>query len=93
MIDMGVAEDNSMDRRGIKREMTIAFDGFGALSLEKTTFHQNSLLVYFEQVHRPGGGASGAEEMDSHQMRMLAGRQTASFSQIAARPRVLLRSG
>jgi hypothetical protein len=50
----------------IERKGTVALDGFFAMALEQTAFEQQPFAIDLEQIHRAGGRARRAEELDSH---------------------------
>lgn len=66
MVDVGVGEDDAVDRFGVKRELTIALHGFCTAALVEAAVEQETLAIDFNQVLGAGGGAGGAAEFDFH---------------------------
>src|SRR5262249_31735604 len=66
MINVRVAQHHRVERFGVEGEIAIALDGFLALALKEAALQQQPRAVDFEQIHRAGRRARGAEEMDLH---------------------------
>ena len=75
VVDVGVAEHDAIDRLRVERKCAIALDGFLAFALEESAFEQQPFAVDLEQVHGAGGGARGAEKVDSHARKGNPGRE------------------
>jgi len=71
VIHVRVAQDDGVNLLRIERETAVALDGFLAMALEETAFEQQPFAVDLEQIHRAGGGARRAEEVDLHGEKML----------------------
>ena len=67
VIHVRVAQDNGINLLRVERKAAVALDGFLTVALEEAAFEQQPLAVDFEQIHRAGGGARRAEEVDLHQ--------------------------
>jgi hypothetical protein len=61
-----MAQDHGINLSRIEGKAAIALRGFLAVPLEQAAFEQESFAVDLDEVHRAGGGAGGAEEMDLH---------------------------
>ena len=79
MVNMRVTENGRVDLLRREREIAVALDRLGAFALKKSAFQKQPLLIDFQQIHRAGGRARGAEEMDLHRFRMPSGKEIASF--------------
>ena len=66
VVNVRVAQDDGINRSWIERKIRVALGGFLAMPLEKATFEQQPFAIDLEQIHRAGGGARRAEEMDLH---------------------------
>ena len=66
VIDVRVAQDHRVDLLRVEGEVAVALDGFAAPALEQAALQQQPLAVEFQEIHRPGRRAGGAEEMNSH---------------------------
>jgi DNA-binding phage protein len=61
-----MAQDDGVNLLRVKRKTVVAVDGFLAVALEQTAFEQQFLAVHLDLIHRAGGSARGAEEVDFH---------------------------
>ena len=66
-----MAYNDGIQLARIERECFIELFRFLTVTLEQTAFEQKFFAVHFEQIHRAGGGAGRAEEMDFHGDRLL----------------------
>ena len=66
MIQVRVAQDNGVNRFWVEREIFIELLRFLAVALEQSAFEQKFFAVDLDQIHRAGGGARRAEEMEFH---------------------------
>jgi hypothetical protein len=71
MIHVRVTQDDGVNLLRVERKAAIALDGFLAVALKEAAFEQQPLAVDLEQIHRAGGGARRAEEVDLHGEKML----------------------
>jgi hypothetical protein len=71
MIHVRVAQDDGINLLRVERKTTVALDGFLAVALKEAAFEQQPPAVDLDQVHRTGGGARRAEEVDLHGEKML----------------------
>jgi len=55
----------------VERKAAVALDGFFAVALEEAAFEQQPFAVDLDEIHRTGGGARRAEEVDLHGEKML----------------------
>jgi hypothetical protein len=74
-----VAQDDGVNLLRVERKTAVALDGFLAVALEEAAFEQQPFAVDLEQVHRAGGGARRAEEVDLHGEKMLKEQPMSSF--------------
>ena len=79
MIHVRVAQDDGVNLPRVERKAAVALDGFLAMALEEAAFEQQPFAVDLEQIHRAGGGARRAEEVDLHGEKMLKERPMSSF--------------
>ena len=66
MVHVRVAQDDGVNLLRVERKAAVALDGFLAMALKEAAFEQQAFAVDLEQIHRAGGGARRAEEMDFH---------------------------
>ncbi len=66
VIHVRVAQDDGVNLPRVEGKAAVALDGFLAMALEEAAFEQQPPAVDFEQIHRAGGGARCAEEVDLH---------------------------
>src|SRR5882757_5662061 len=66
MIDVRMAENDSINLFRIEREFAIALDRLLAFALEQAAFEKKTVAVDLEEIHRAGGRASRAQETDLH---------------------------
>jgi hypothetical protein len=68
VVDMGVAENNSIQRGGFDRQRAVNLFGLLAASLKEPAIQQQALATDLDQVHRTGYRAGGAPEGNGHGM-------------------------
>jgi hypothetical protein len=66
VIDVGMGENDRVDRFGIHRKMAILGVSFGPSSLKHAAVEKDALAGGFDKVHRAGNGPGGAVESDFH---------------------------
>jgi hypothetical protein len=66
MIDVGVGEDQRVDRSRMERERPISGLGLGAAPLEEPAVEQHGAVAAREEMLRPGHGPRRAPERDAH---------------------------
>jgi hypothetical protein len=71
MIHVRVAQDHGVNLPRVERKAAVALDGFFAVALEEAAFEQQPFAVDLDEIHRTGGGARRAEEVDLHGEKML----------------------
>jgi len=74
VVDVRVAQDHGVNLPRVEGKAAVTLGGLLAMPLEQAAFEQEPLAVDLDQVHRAGGGAGGAEEMNFH--RIYDGRST-----------------
>jgi hypothetical protein len=79
VIHVRVAQDDGVNLLRVERETAVALDGFLAMTLKEAAFEQQPSAVDLDQIHRTGGGARRAEEMDLHGEKMLNEPPKSSF--------------
>jgi len=72
VIDVGVGQDDLVDRAGVVRRLAVALKGFLALALEQAAVQQDAVAVDFEEVLRAGDRPRRTVERDSHDLLPLA---------------------
>ena len=66
MINVRVAQDDGVHLLRVEGKTAVAVGGFLAVALEEAAFEQQPFAVDLDEIHRAGGGARRAEEMDFH---------------------------
>ena len=66
VINVRVAQHDGVDLLWVEREIAVALDGFAAPALEQAALQQKPLTIQLKEIERPGGRASGAEEVNPH---------------------------
>ena len=67
VIDVRVAEQDTIKLRRIEGELAIAFDGLIPMTLKQSALQKNSTLIDLQQIHRACGRARGTVKVDSHE--------------------------
>ena len=66
VVQMRMAQDDGVHRARVERQNFIELLRLLAMALEQAAFEQQFFAVDLQQIHRAGGGARRAEEMDFH---------------------------